>query len=225
MNGCDPKKKSRATVALTLGGASAASDRWMMRVACSEGHREGARSGVVPLSRSLRSRCACPSDLVYTGHETARPHASHSSMRSHDARLQDARRCLDRGSLREALTLSRPLLGGSPLDPDACSVAGAALLGLGRAFQALRVVAPACAASPERAELQRLKLLCLLAGGRFELARCSAQRALRFDPEDAGLLGVVTQADARIAELRSLLDAASRSLLSAEQRAALGQDL
>ena len=121
--------------------------------------------------------------------------------------------------------LSRPLLGGSPLDPDACSVAGAALLGLGRAFQALRVVAPACAASPERAELQRLEILCLLAGGRFELARRSAQRALRLDPEDAGLLGVATEADARIAELRSLLAAAPRSLLSAEQRAALGQDL
>ena len=146
------------------------------------------------------------------------------SMRSACDRLQDARRCLDRGSLREALALCRPILGGLPLDPDVCAVTGTALLGSGRAFQAFRVIAPACEASPERTDLQRLKISCLLDGGRFELARRSAERALHFAPDDAGLLGMVTEADARIADLRCLLHSAPRLLLTAEQRAELGQD-
>lgn len=116
------------------------------------------------------------------------------------------------------------MLGGSPLEPDVCSLVGTALLGLGRAFQALRVLAPAGAANPERADLQRLKIRCLLAGGRFELARRSAERALCFAPDEADLLGIVTEADARIAELSSLVDSAPRLLLTADQRAALGRD-
>src|ERR1700694_167257 len=94
---------------------------------------------------------------------------------AHD-QLQDARRCLDRGSFKQVLALCRPILSGAPHEPEVCALVGAALLGVGRAFQALGVVAPACEMNPERADLQLLRISCLLAGGKFHLARGSAER-------------------------------------------------
>jgi len=147
--------------------------------------------------------------------------ASHSV--THDA-LDRAQRCLARGSFRQVLALCRPILSGLPHDPEACSLVASAYLGLGRAFQALSALAPVCELNPERADLQALLASCFLAGGRFELARRSAECALRLAPDDAKLADAVRQADARIAELEHLVASASRPLLTESERRALRRD-
>jgi hypothetical protein len=138
--------------------------------------------------------------------------------------LQDARQCLNRGSYKQVLALCRPILSGVPHEPEVCSLVGAALLGLGRAFQALSVVAPACAANPERTDLQLLRISCLLSGGKFHVARRSAERALCFASDDADLTAIIREADARIAELDGLVASTPRLLLTESQRIALQQD-
>jgi len=138
--------------------------------------------------------------------------------------LQDARHCLDSGSFRQVLTVCRPILSGAPHEPDVCSLVGGALLGLGRAFQALSVIAPACVVNPERADLQLLQIWCLLEGGNFHLARRSAERALQLAPDSADFIAVLRESDARIAELDRLIASAARLLLTESQRAALQQD-
>jgi tetratricopeptide (TPR) repeat protein len=138
--------------------------------------------------------------------------------------LDRARHDLEQGRFRQALAVCRQILSGLPHDPEVSSLAGAAFLGVGRAFQALQVVAPACALNPGRTDLQALLASCLLAGGKFELARESAERGLRFAPDDARLVGAVNEADARIVERERLVSSAPRALLSNEQRFALQRD-
>jgi tetratricopeptide (TPR) repeat protein len=146
------------------------------------------------------------------------------SLASTHKELQEARRRLDKGSFKQVLALCRPILSGVPHEPEVCSLVGAALLGLGRAFQALSVIAPACEMNPERADLQLLRISCLLAGGKFHLARRSAERALQFAPDNADLIAVIRGADARIVELDGLIASVPRLLLTKPQRAALQQD-
>src|SRR6266567_8067834 len=146
------------------------------------------------------------------------------SLASTHKELQDARRCLETGSFKQVLALCRPILSGLPHEPEVCSLVGAAFLGLGRAFQALRVIAPASEVNPERADLQLLRISCLLAGGKFHLARRGAERALHFAPDNANLVAVIREADARIAELDRLIASTPRLLLTEPQRAALQQD-
>jgi tetratricopeptide (TPR) repeat protein len=139
--------------------------------------------------------------------------------------LEEARRCLTSGRFKQVLALCRPILSGAPHDPDVSALAGAALLGLGRAFQALCVIAPSCEANPERVDLQLLRISCLLNGGKFQLARGSAERALQFDPANADLKAALRQADARIDEFQRMVAAAARPLLTEAQRTALRDDL
>src|SRR5262252_7995236 len=96
----------------------------------------------------------------------------------HDV-LDRARRHLEQSQFRQVLALCRPILKDVPQDPEVCSLAAAAFLGLGRAFQALQVIAPACELNPRRTDLQALSAACLLAGGKFDLARQNAERMLR----------------------------------------------
>jgi len=138
--------------------------------------------------------------------------------------LAEARSSLEQGRFREVLALCRPLLSGLPHDPDACSLVGAAYLGLGRAFQALRVLAPACKLHPERRDLRALRISCLLAAGAFRLAQREAAQALALDPDDAGLADLSARADASIAELERMLASAPRALLTESRRTALRRD-
>ena len=138
--------------------------------------------------------------------------------------LDSARRHLEQGHFRQVLALCRPLLKDAPRHPELCSLAAAAFLGLGRAFQALRVVAPACELNPERTDLQALSASCLLAGGKFELARQNVERMLRLAPDDRGLVAAAQEAETRIVELDRLLNSVSRSLLDLQQRSALQSD-
>jgi hypothetical protein len=139
--------------------------------------------------------------------------------------LGDARRHLERGEFKEVLALCRPLMSGMPLEPEICSLIGAALLGLGRALQALRVIAPAGDANPERADLGLLRISCLLAGGKFDLAARSAERALLSDPGNPRLHALWEEASALHAELDALIGCARRPLLTQAQRSALQADL
>jgi tetratricopeptide (TPR) repeat protein len=142
---------------------------------------------------------------------------------AHDA-LDRARRSLAQGSFRQVLALCRPILSGLPHDPEVCSLVAAAFLGVGRAFKALQVIAPVCGLNPERADLQAVLASCFLDGGKFELARRSAERALRLAPDDSKLVGVVREADARIAQLERLVGSATRSLFDENQGPALRRD-
>lgn len=141
-----------------------------------------------------------------------------------DKQLQEARRCLESGNFKQVLALCRPLLRGMPHEAEFSALVGAALLGLGRAFQALGIISPACEVNPERADLQLLRISCLLEGGAFQLARQSAERALRFAPDNADFSAVLAKADLRIAELNELIASAPRPLLSESQRALLQKD-
>jgi tetratricopeptide (TPR) repeat protein len=138
--------------------------------------------------------------------------------------LEDARRCLAEGDLRGVLALCRPVLSRAPAEPDVAWLVGAALVGRGRAFQALSAIAPALESNPARADLQSLRSSCLLEGGRFQLARGSAEKALRLAPHNADLVAVIREADARIAELDHLIDSAARPLLTEREREALQRD-
>jgi len=136
--------------------------------------------------------------------------------------LDDARRYLAQGDLRRVLALCRPVLSRIPTEPDVAWLVGAALLGRGRAFQALSAIAPALESNPARADLQLLRISCLLEGGRFHLARRTAEETLRAAPGNENLVAIIREADARIAELDNLIDFAPRSLLA--KREALQRD-
>jgi len=111
-----------------------------------------------------------------------------------------------------------------PNEPDAAWLVGVALLGRGRAFQALSAIAPALESNPDRADLQSLRILCALEGGRLHLARRSAEQALRRAPGNADIAEALRQADARIAELNDLIGSTSRPLLTEAQREPLQRD-
>lgn len=144
---------------------------------------------------------------------------------SKTSELQDARRYLDSGRFKQVLALCRPILKGAPHDPDISALVGAALLGLGRAFQALCVIAPSCESSPDRVDLQLLRISCLLTGGQFQPARRSAERALQLDPTNPDLVAALREANARIDEFENLIASLPRPLLTEAQRTALQHDL